>query len=136
MTGRPVPRAAAAVVPLVLLSVAALQIARVVAIDQSSWQGAGFGMFATYDFDDTRAVVAIAVGEDGSGELLPVEPIGIDRYRRARVTPTDEILREIGRRLVPTAPAGTQRVRIEVRGPRLEGDVVRHRVVNAVDVDV
>lgn len=122
------------IVPVIMLVVALVQATRVVTLEQSTWQGAGFGMFATYDFDDTRSVVAVAV-IDGRDVLLSLDGIGPSLRRRARVVPSDAVLRTVGEVLVSTAPAGTASVRVEVRGPRLDDGIVHYEIINEVTVD-
>lgn len=127
-------RGRAVIVPIVMILVAVVQVMRVLAFNQSSWQGAGFGMFATYDFDGTRGVVAAAVVE-GEAVQLPLDDVTPDLYRRARVVPTDDVLREMVAALRPVAPAGFTAIVVEVRGPAMEDGQVRYRVINRVVID-
>lgn len=121
----------ALVIPAVMVAVALFHAGRVVSVDQSSWQGAGFGMFATYDFDGTRAVVAVAsVGEEEV--QLSLEMVPPDLQRLARVAPTDATLIRIAELLRGVAPPETSAVRVGVRGPRLDDGTVRYEVLNDV----
>lgn len=81
---------AVTVVPGVLLAVAAVQGWRVVEHDQSTWSGAGYGMFATYDNEDTRFVTATLTVADGAQrrEFVPGELARL--AFEARVTPSAE----------------------------------------------
>lgn len=121
------------IVPVIMLVVALVQATRVATLEQSTWQGAGFGMFATYDFDDTRSVVAVAV-VDGREVLMSLDGVSPSLHRRARVVPSDAVLRTVGEVLTTTAPAGATAVRIEVRGPRLDDGIVSYKVINLVTV--
>lgn len=57
--------------PVIILSVMALNQARLHATDQlSSWRGGGFGMFATVDRDYVRSVHVAVTG--GAGEIFTV----------------------------------------------------------------
>lgn len=54
----------ALVVPVLLSTVACVQIARVHTLDQSPWSGAGFGMFASIDGETSRSVRGVVVTDD------------------------------------------------------------------------
>lgn len=53
-------------VPLVLLAVAGLQVGRAAILDQSSYAGFGFGMFATYENELSRWIEVTATTTDGT----------------------------------------------------------------------
>lgn len=80
-------------VPAVLVAVALLQLGRAHLLDQSSWSGAGFGMFATYESEATRFVLLEVEAEDGSTRTVPA-PAG-PSTRAALVVPTRAALREV-----------------------------------------
>jgi hypothetical protein len=104
-----------AVVPVVLAVVAVVQIVRVDTLEQSSWHGSGFGMFATFENASHRLVrVTTADGE----RLRAADP---DLVQRARVVPDDRALRDVGRSAAREAelPTGTE-LRIEVWGIDLD----------------
>lgn len=62
------------VAPLLLIAIAGLQVVRVQTMDQSSWSGAGFGMFATIDNETYRLVRGYTVDADGERAVgLPGE---------------------------------------------------------------
>lgn len=64
----------ALVVPVLLATIALVQIARVHTLDQSPWSGAGFGMFASIDGETSRSVVGVVVTDDGATDAsLPRE---------------------------------------------------------------
>lgn len=83
----------ALVVPALLVVVALVQVGRAHVLDQSSWSGAGFGMFATYDSGLTRFVLLEVERPDGTVETVPA-PAG-DRTTGAEVVPTAEALRAL-----------------------------------------
>lgn len=58
-------------VPALLLVVAGVQVVRAHTVDQSSWSGAGFGMFATYDSELHRFVLLEVERPDGSTDVVP-----------------------------------------------------------------
>lgn len=72
----------AAVAPMLLIAVAITSITRFHLDGQSSWQGAGFGMFATYDNGVSRFLRVEVDGErrDASGVFE-------DLVERSEVTP-------------------------------------------------
>lgn len=125
----------AVIVPTIMVLVAALHAVRVVRFDQSTWQGAGFGMFATYDFDGTRTVVAVASVRGGE-VLVPLDHVDRRLIRRVLVAPDDATLETIAEAARDAVPAGADRLVVEVRGPVLDGDTVTFRTVNSVEVDL
>jgi hypothetical protein len=81
------------VAPALLVVVALLALWRTTVHDQSSWSGAGFGMFATVDGEATRQVRA-HVAETGEVVLLPS---GLEReVLEVTVLPTEERMRHLG----------------------------------------
>jgi hypothetical protein len=70
-----------------LVAVASLGVARSATLDQSSWQGASFGMFATYDNDVSRHVVVTVAGSRGRERVLLPEDL-TDDAKRLQVIPT------------------------------------------------
>jgi hypothetical protein len=102
------------VVPALLVVVATIQITRVVRLDQSSWSGAGYGMFATYEYEDTRTlrVVARAGGVDRAIAL----PTDLSRAGfEARVVPTERRLHALAERVLDRAP-DAESVTVQVWG--------------------
>lgn len=104
--------------PALLVTVAALGVYRHATLDQTSWQGASFGMFATYDSRPSRAVIVrVADGTDVRQVALPTELE--DDAERLRVVPTDggavDLARDVATAL---AHVGTpfDGVEVEVRG--------------------
>jgi hypothetical protein len=57
--------------PVLLVAVGLVQWWRVDQLDQSSWSGVGFGMFATFE-NDTNRFVAVTVELDGEGHRAAV----------------------------------------------------------------
>ena len=89
----PVPRAPSdrvrALVPAVLLVVVALVgVRNHVVRDQSSWQGASFGMFATYDNRTSRTVI-VEVDRGEGPERVDLPPELRDDAERLKVVPTE-----------------------------------------------
>jgi hypothetical protein len=110
---------ARAIAPAALLLVIALiGVRNHVVRDQSSWQGASFGMFATYDSRVSRQVVA-TLHEDGEVTRLAIPADLGDDARRLTVVPTGGGARSMARAIVSRVD-GDASVRIEVRGPVLE----------------
>jgi hypothetical protein len=104
--------------PLLLVTIATLGVLRHVTLDQTSWQGASFGMFATYDSRPSRAVIVTTThGTDRTRVAVPAELEG--DAERLRVVPTDggavDLARSVAAALVR---AGTpfDGVEVEVRG--------------------
>jgi hypothetical protein len=89
----PVPREpsdrARALAPAVLLVVVALLgVRNHIVRDQSSWQGASFGMFATYDNRTSRTVI-VEVDSGEGPERIDVPPDLEDDAERLKVVPTE-----------------------------------------------
>jgi hypothetical protein len=123
-----------AVVPVVLVAVAATQVVRTHTHDQSSWFGTGFGMFAT--LDSYRFVRAWSLPD---GEPLSIPPSRAAHL--ARTVPQDGQLKALADELLTKiATESSESIRVEVRAiePALRSgglaiDVV---VLNAVELPV
>lgn len=103
--------------PLLLVVIAVVQIARVHAVDQSSWSGVGMGMFATIDGEDTRWVRGRLLGP-GQDEDVVFPPADLaDEAFDARVVPTAERVRDLARRWAARLD-GPATLVVEVWGPR------------------
>jgi hypothetical protein len=128
------PRWAVLVVPALLLAVAGFQVVRVVTLDQSTWIGGGFGMFATYDYDDTRVVTGWY--EAPGSRPAVTAPISTDLLLRARVVPSEANARRVAEAILETgeAPAGATAVVVEVRGRELVDDMLSFPVLVRVVV--
>ncbi|MDX1509715.1 MAG: hypothetical protein R3249_00040 [Nitriliruptorales bacterium] len=129
-------RAMLLVVPALLLLVASLQVARVATLDQSTWIGGGFGMFATYDYDDTRAVVAFWETPDGP---IPADLVAVSRQDllRLRVVPSADNARRIASQLIYGGVVEEASLLVvEVRGRRLADDMLTFPTLVRVEVDV
>ena len=73
VTTRPLrERLAAWTVPIVLVAVAGLQVGRAARLDQSSYAGFGFGMFATYENELSRWTEVTVTTEEGI--QIPARP--------------------------------------------------------------
>lgn len=93
---RPGDRLRALAAPVLLAAIASLGVARAVTLDQSSWQGASFGMFATYDNDVSRIVRVYVEGPGGS--VRSILPASLkDDATRLRVTPTESAAAALAR---------------------------------------
>lgn len=62
----PRDRALVSIVPVLVVLVAGVQVVRAATLHQSSWSGAGFGMFATYDSELHRFLLLEVERTDGS----------------------------------------------------------------------
>jgi hypothetical protein len=121
----PLPRdrtdRARAVLPAVLLVVVAVVgVRNHVVHDQSSWQGASFGMFATYENDSSRSVAVTVDG--GSGPQRVSLPKDLqDDVRRLEVTPSDAAATRLASAVTERVGAGVT-VEVVVRRVVLDGD--------------
>jgi hypothetical protein len=125
-----------AIAPVVLLVVVALLgVRNHVVRDQTSWRGASFGMFATYDNDVSRRVIVSVDRGDG------VQRVGLpddlrDDVRRLRVAPTSGAARALARAVLERVPEGPATVRVEVRGLSLDaGESLRAHLETIVDAE-
>jgi len=97
----------------VLLVIALVGVRNHVMRDQSSWQGASFGMFATFENDISRSV-AVTV-DDGEGPRRVRLPEHLeDDVRRLEVVPTDEGAAELAEEVAELLEPGSV-VHVEVR---------------------
>jgi hypothetical protein len=64
--------------------------------DQSSWEGASFGMFATYENHVSRLVVVTVTGPDGSFRVALPDDLQDDE-RRLRVAPSKDAADRLAR---------------------------------------
>jgi len=122
------------VAPAVLVVVALLQISRVRELDQSSWSGAGFGMFATIDNESFRLVRGWVLDEDGQ---RPV-PLPHELERAAfelQVVPTEERAQGLARRWQEIAAPDTGFV-VEVWGISFDSDGPEIHVETKLRVEV
>ena len=117
----PLPRAGPdrlrAIAPAALLAAIAILGVRNFAVhDQSSWQGASFGMFATYDNDVSRVVAVTATGPQGSYRVRLPKGLQDDAVR-LRVAPSagaaDRLAREVAALI---RDVGTTSVTVELWG--------------------
>lgn len=125
----------AAAVPLLAALVAIVGIVRYHERQQSSWRGASFGMFATYEAHRSR-FVRVTVRHDGVETLVAV-PRELERLReRAAVTPLDGAAESLARRVLERTDADEAIVQVLGHGVRTEdGHVhVRTRLLHEVTV--
>jgi hypothetical protein len=108
--------------PALLVVVATFGVARSVGLDQSSWQGASFGMFATYD-NRTSRHVRVTVDSAGQDEPVRVQlPAELeDDAERLRVLPSAAAARRLAAETLERVPEGKgERVVVEVRRLKIE----------------
>jgi hypothetical protein len=105
--------------PALLVAIASLGVYRTSNVDQSSWQGVSFGMFATYDNTVSRIIRVTIDGPGGSYRAdLPADLR--DDATRLRVVPTDAAAAQLARAVLPrVAGDGATGVRVEVWRLRL-----------------
>lgn len=103
--------------PILLLLIALLGVRNHVVRDQSSWQGASFGMFATYDNAVSRQVI-VTVREAGDLTRVAVPGDLADEARRLRVSPSAAGARSLAE-LIATRVGGRggTEVTVTVWGP-------------------
>lgn len=112
---RLVRRAAVWAAPLVLVVVAVVQIVRVHTLDQSSWVGVGFGMFATYESEQTRFVQATLTLDDGAVVAVSVPDGEGDLVREVLEVPTDANAERLATVVAAAHPEATE-VAVVVHG--------------------
>ncbi len=119
---RPADRWRSVAPAALLVVIAAVGVARSITLDQSSWQGASFGMFATYESSRSR-VVHVRVHGAG-GEVVVQLPGDLrDDGERLEVVPTDGAARRLATAVLHRlSRAGGQRVVVEVWGLRVTRD--------------
>lgn len=105
--------------PVLLIVIALLGAARSAILDQSSWQGASFGMFATYDNRTTRVVV-VQVEEDGVVQAVPVPAELRPEADRLLVVPSQPAADSLADRVLQSSDHH-QRAIVEVRALVLDG---------------
>ena len=112
--------------PALLVAAATLQIVRAHTVEQSSWSGGGFGMFATYENEDSRFIRVWAAR--GDGEELVALPGDLSRQAlEARVVPTRGRLRDLAEDVAARLGDDVTTVRAEVWGVRFEHPEARLR---------
>lgn len=105
--------------PILLVGVAVLGVHRTMTLEQSSWQGASFGMFATYDNRASR-IVRLTV-DTGSGPRRALIPEDLqDDALRLRVVPTEDAAQRLARATLRRVAQGPATVDVEVWRIQLE----------------
>ena len=122
-------------IPLLLVVVACLQIGRAAALDQSSFAGFGFGMFATYENRLSRWIDVEVATSDGETTFVAPDP---GTAFAALDVPTESNLRRIGAEALAATPEAAQATvtlwTIDVRGrPMTVTPVVHSRLVVEAD---
>jgi len=113
-------RLRALAMPAVLVAIASLGVYRSATLDQSSWQGASFGMFATYDNRTSRTVAVTLVEADGARRVTLPEALR-DDATRLTVVPTDGAAETLAREVLARADDATAVV-VEVQRLKLDAD--------------
>jgi hypothetical protein len=88
----------AAIAPLCLCAVAALQLTRVVWCNQTPWKGGGFGMFSTVDAESARFLRCYLITPEGDLPL-PVPEALHKRQAELRAAPTHAAAADLAERL-------------------------------------
>ena len=116
--------------PALLVAIATLGVIRSVTLEQSSWQGASFGMFATYENTTSRAVRVRLDRADGPVFVNVPADLDDDAVR-LEVVPTDASARRLAAAVLRRPAAdGAHRVVVEVWGLRFRQDGVRLRATS------
>ena len=95
--------------PVVLLLVAAVAIVRHHTVDQSPWQGVGFGMFSGYDYLPSRTARVTAT-IDGHREPVELPTDLRDELERVLVAPGDPEAEELADEIRTRVGASSVRV--------------------------
>lgn len=127
-------RAAVLIAPAILVVVALVQIVRARTLDQSSWAGVGFGMFATIDNHGSRFVRGtVDPGAESARSAAP--PASLDDEAVAvRVVPNESRARALAEAWLSVAPAESRAVHVELWGVALDPhgpSLSAHRLVAA-----
>lgn len=89
--------------------------------DQSSWQGAGFGMFATYENDVSRVVIVSVDRGDGPVRVLLPSDLRDDAERLA-VVPSQASASELAQSVLDHVGDDDATATVEVRKVVLHGN--------------
>lgn len=111
-------RVLAALLPVLLVLVAGLAVVRHRTVDQSPWQGVGFGMFSGYDYLPSRTARATATTE-GQRTPVAIPPDLRDELERVLVAPGD-----------PHAVDLAEELRARTGADVLELEILRHQVAD------
>ena len=136
----PVPRGRSdrlrALAPAVLLVVVALVgVRHHVVRDQSSWQGASFGMFATYDNGNSREVVVTVDRGDGPARVTLPKDLR-DDAQRLTIVPTEGGADALAGAVLERVEGEDTSVRVEVRRLVLDDDgTLRAHLETIVDAE-
>lgn len=123
------------ILPAVLVLIAALAIVRHHTVDQSPWQGVGFGMFSDYDYLPSRTA-RVWVTIDGEREPVEVPADLRDDLERVLVAPGDPEAEDLADEIRSRLRADS--VRLEILGHDVEDtrDGLRIRLVSPRTVKV
>ena len=123
-------------IPLLLVVVACLQIGRAAVLDQSSFAGFGFGMFATYENRLSRWIDVEVAAADGESTFVDPDP---STSFAALDVPTESNLRRVGAAALAKADGASKATvtlwTIEVKGRPMTVTPVAHSQV-VVEADL
>ena len=129
-------RLRAAALPVLLVIIAGVGVFRSATLDQSSWQGASFGMFARYD-NSTSRVVLVTVDRPEGRVRVRLPGSLKDDAERLLVVPTEGAARALAAAVRERIDgSGARSVVVEVWRLRLRAEddhlrATRHRLVRA-----
>ncbi|MCO8126614.1 hypothetical protein NHL50_05295 [Acidimicrobiia bacterium EGI L10123] len=128
-------RALAWVAPLLLLAIAAIAVVRHHTVDQSPWQGVGFGMFSSYDYLPSRTARLTAT-VDGETTAIALPNDLRDELERVLVAPGDDDAVALAEEIMDRS--GADAVRLQVLGHDVDDtpDGLRITLVPIRTVDV
>ena len=101
------------IAPVVLLAIAAVAVVRHHTVQQSPWQGVGFGMFSSYDYLPSRTA-RITATIDGERSSIPLPDDLRDELERVLVAPGDSQAEALAEEIL--ARTGADAVRLEILG--------------------
>ena len=100
--------------PALLVIIAGIGVFRSVTLDQSSWQGVSFGMFARYDNSTSRVVHVTVDRPEGRARVGLPRELG-DDADRLLVVPTDDAARRLASAVLDRVQSsGARSVVVEV----------------------
>lgn len=120
--------------PLILVLIAGLAVVRYHRVDQSSWQGIGFGMFSTYEYPPARTIRVTTVA-NGTPERVPVPDELARLGTRVLVAPGDPETERLAGEMLERTDA--DRIVVEVWGHDVDGGddlTIGFRILERVEV--
>mgnify|MGYP003135572986 CR=1 FL=1 len=105
------------VAPLLLLAIAVIAVVRHHTVDQSPWQGVGFGMFSSYDYLPSRTA-RLTTTADGETTAIALPTDLRDELERVLVAPGDAHAEALAEEVM--VRTGADAVRLEILGHDVE----------------